>query len=78
VPPSEIHRHKFLEVPIADRRLSPICSPTTSISYRLTPAALPSVKSGQTKGIAIWLPSEARRCPAPTTESGVPNLEIDS
>jgi tripartite-type tricarboxylate transporter receptor subunit TctC len=45
-----------------------------------TPAALPYIKSGQAKGIAILSAKRSPQIPdVPTmTESGVPNLEIDS
>jgi tripartite-type tricarboxylate transporter receptor subunit TctC len=45
-----------------------------------TPAALPYVKSGQVKGIAVLAPKRNPQMPdVPTmTEAGVPGLEIDS
>ncbi len=45
-----------------------------------TPAALPYIKSGQAKGIAILASKRSPQIPdVPTmTEAGVPNLEIDS
>src|SRR5262249_60361518 len=45
-----------------------------------TPAALPYIKSGQAKGMAILSAKRSPEIPdVPTmTESGVPNLEIDS
>jgi tripartite-type tricarboxylate transporter receptor subunit TctC len=45
-----------------------------------TPGALPYIKSGQAKGIAILSSKRTAQMPdVPTmTEAGVPNLEIDS
>ena len=57
-----------------------ICSRAESICSSIRRRAPPYVKSGQAKGIAIL--SSKRSAPIPDvptmTESGVPNLEIDS
>jgi tripartite-type tricarboxylate transporter receptor subunit TctC len=73
---------KLLEVPYRGSGLAfpDLLSGRVDLFFDSTPAALPYVKSGQAKGIAVLT---AKRNPAlpdvPTmTESGVPGLEIDS
>lgn len=73
---------RLLEVPYRGSAAAfpDLLSGRVDLFFDSTPAALPYVKSGQAKGIAILT---ARRNPqmpdVPTmTESGVPNLEIDS
>ena len=73
---------KMLDVPYRGSSLAfpDLLSGRVDLFFDSTPAALPYVKSGQAKGIAILT---ARRHPdapdVPTmTESGVPGLEIDS
>ena len=73
---------KFLEVPYRGSSLAfpDLLSGRVDLFFDSTPAAMPYVKSGQAKGIAILT---SKRVPdmadVPTmTESGVPGLEIDS
>jgi tripartite-type tricarboxylate transporter receptor subunit TctC len=73
---------KFLEVPYRGSALAfpDLLSGRVDLFFDSTPAAMPYVKSGQAKGIAILT---AKRLPdmpgVPTmTESGVTGLEIDS
>jgi tripartite-type tricarboxylate transporter receptor subunit TctC len=73
---------KMLDVPYRGSSLAfpDLLSGRVDLFFDSTPAALPYVKSGQAKGVAILT---ARRHPdapdMPTmTESGVPGLEIDS
>ncbi len=73
---------KMLEVPYRGSSLAfpDLLSGRVDLFFDSTPAAMPYIKSGQAKGIAILT---AKRLPSmpdvPTmTESGVPDLEIDS
>ena len=73
---------KMLEVPYRGSSLAfpDLLSGRVDLFFDSTPAAMPYVKSGQAKGVAILT---AKRLPdmpdVPTmTESGVPGLEIDS
>ena len=56
---------KFLEVPYrGSSRRFPICSPAVSTCFRFPHrAALPYIKSGQAKGIAILSSKRTARCP---------------
>jgi len=73
---------KFLEVPYRGSSLAfpDLLSGRVDLFIDSTPAALPYVKSGQAKGIAILTAKRHLDAPdMPTmTESGVPGLEIDS
>jgi tripartite-type tricarboxylate transporter receptor subunit TctC len=73
---------KFLEVPYRGSSLAfpDLLANRVDLFFDSTPAAMPHVKSGKAKGVAILT---AKRLPdmpdVPTmTESGVPGLEIDS
>jgi tripartite-type tricarboxylate transporter receptor subunit TctC len=73
---------KLLEVPYRGSALAfpDLLSGRVDLFFDSTPAAMPYIKSGQAKGIAILT---AKRNPSlpdvPTmTESGIPGLEIDS
>jgi tripartite-type tricarboxylate transporter receptor subunit TctC len=73
---------KFLEVPYRGSSLAypDELSGRVDLFFDSTPAALPYIKSGQVKGIAILTAKRHADAPnVPTmTESGVPGLEIDS
>jgi len=73
---------KFTEVPYRGSSLAfpDVLSGRVELFFDSTPAALPYVKSGQAKGIAILTAKRNPQMPdVPTmTESGVPGLEIDS
>jgi tripartite-type tricarboxylate transporter receptor subunit TctC len=73
---------KFLEVPYRGSSLAfpDLLSGRVDLFFDSTPAAMPYVKSGQAKGIAILTSKRIGEMPnVPTmTESGVPGLEIDS
>jgi tripartite-type tricarboxylate transporter receptor subunit TctC len=73
---------KMLEVPYRGSSLAypDLLSGRVDLFFDSTPAALPYVKSGQAKGIAILTAKRLGEMPdVPTmTESGVPGLEIDS
>jgi tripartite-type tricarboxylate transporter receptor subunit TctC len=73
---------KFLEVPYRGSAAAfpDLLAGRVDLFVDSTPAALPYVKSGQAKGIAILAAKRSAQMPdVPTmTESGVPNLEIDS
>src|SRR5262245_15195109 len=73
---------KFLEVPYRGSAAAfpDLLAGRVDLFVDSTPAALPYVKSGQAKGIAILSTKRSAQMPdVPTmTESGVPNLEIDS
>jgi tripartite-type tricarboxylate transporter receptor subunit TctC len=73
---------KFLEVPYRGSAAAfpDLLAGRVDLFVDSTPAALPYVKSGQAKGIAILSAKRSAQMPdVPTmTESGVPNLEIDS
>lgn len=73
---------KFLEVPYRGSSLAfpDILSGRVDLFFDSTPAAMPYVKSGQAKGIAILTKKRLPDMPdVPTmTESGVPGMEIDS
>ncbi|HWV40495.1 tripartite tricarboxylate transporter substrate binding protein [Pseudorhodoplanes sp.] len=73
---------KFLEVPYRGSSLAypDVLSGRVDLFLDSTPAALPYVKSGQARGIAILAKNRNPGAPdLPTmTESGVPGLEIDS
>jgi tripartite-type tricarboxylate transporter receptor subunit TctC len=73
---------KFLEVPYRGSAMAfpDLLSGRVDLFFDSTPAALPYVKSGQAKGIGILTAKRNPQVPdVPTmTESGVPNLEIDS
>ena len=73
---------KMLEVPYRGSSLAfpDLLSGRVDLFFDSTPAALPYVKSGQAKGIAILAAKRHPDAPdVPTmTESGVPGLEIDS
>ena len=73
---------KLLEVPYRGSSLAypDVLGGRVDLFFDSTPAALPYVKSGQAKGIAILTAKRHPDMPnVPTmTESGVPDLEIDS
>ena len=73
---------KMLEVPYRGSSLAfpDLLSGRVDLFFDSTPAAMPYIKSGQAKGIAILTSKRHRDMPdMPTmTESGVPGLEIDS
>jgi tripartite-type tricarboxylate transporter receptor subunit TctC len=73
---------KMLEVPYRGSSLAypDVLSGRVDLFFDSTPAAMPYVKSGQAKGIAILTSKRLAEMPdVPTmTESGVPGLEIDS
>jgi tripartite-type tricarboxylate transporter receptor subunit TctC len=73
---------KMLDVPYRGSALAfpDLLSGRVDLFFDSTPAALPYVKSGQAKGIAILAAKRHPDAPdVPTmTESGVPGLEIDS
>jgi tripartite-type tricarboxylate transporter receptor subunit TctC len=73
---------KFLEVAYRGSSLAfpDLLGGRVDLFFDSTPAALPYVKSGQAKGIAILTAKRSAQMPdVPTmTESGVPGLEIDS
>jgi tripartite-type tricarboxylate transporter receptor subunit TctC len=73
---------KFLEVPYRGSSLAfpDLLSGRVDLFFDSTPAALPYIKAGQVKGIATLTAKRNPQMPdVPTmTESGVPNLEIDS
>ena len=73
---------KMLEVPYRGSSLAfpDLLAGRVDLFFDSTPAALPYVKSGQAKGIAILTAKRHPDMPnVPTmTESGVPGLEIDS
>jgi tripartite-type tricarboxylate transporter receptor subunit TctC len=73
---------KFLEVPYRGSSLAypDVLSGRVDLFFDSTPAAMPYVKSGQAKGIAILTKNRLSEMPdVPTmTESGVPGMEIDS
>jgi tripartite-type tricarboxylate transporter receptor subunit TctC len=73
---------KFLEVPYRGSALAfpDLLASRVDLFFDSTPAAMPHVKSGQAKGIAILTSKRLADMPnVPTmTESGVPGLEIDS
>jgi tripartite-type tricarboxylate transporter receptor subunit TctC len=73
---------KMLEVPYRGSSLAfpDLLSGRVELFFDSTPAALPYIRSGQAKGIAILTKDRNRELPdVPTmTESGVPGLEIDS
>ena len=73
---------KMLEVPYRGSSLAfpDLLSGRVNLFFDSTPAAMPYVKSGQAKGIAILTAKRLADMPdVPTmTESGVPGLEIDS
>jgi tripartite-type tricarboxylate transporter receptor subunit TctC len=73
---------KFLEVAYRGSSLAfpDLLGGRVDLFFDSTPAALPYVKSGQAKGIAILTAKRSVQIPdVPTmTESGVPGLEIDS
>jgi tripartite-type tricarboxylate transporter receptor subunit TctC len=73
---------KMLEVPYRGSSLAfpDLLSGRVDLFFDSTPAAMPYVKSGQAKGIAILTAKRLAEMPdVPTvTESGVPGLEIDS
>lgn len=73
---------KMLDVPYRGSALAfpDLLSGRVDLFFDSTPAALPYVKSGQAKGIAILTSKRNAAAPdVPTmTESGVPGLEIDS
>ena len=72
----------MLEVPYRGSSLAypDVLGGRVDLFFDSTPAALPYVKSGQAKGIAILTAKRHPDMPnVPTmTESGVPDLEIDS
>jgi tripartite-type tricarboxylate transporter receptor subunit TctC len=73
---------KFLEVPYRGSSLAfpDLLAGRVDLFFDSTPAALPYIKSGQAKGIAILTAKRNPEAPdVPTmTESGVRGLEIDS
>ena len=73
---------KFLEVAYRGSSLAfpDLLGGRVDLFFDSTPAALPYVKSGQVKGIAILTAARNPQAPeVPTmTESGVPGFEIDS
>lgn len=73
---------KFLEVPYRGSSLAfpDLLAGRVDLFFDSTPAAMPYVKSGQAKGIAILTAKRSPQMPdVPTmTEAGVPGLEIDS
>jgi tripartite-type tricarboxylate transporter receptor subunit TctC len=73
---------KFLEVPYRGSAAAfpDLLAGRVDLFVDSTPAALPYIKSGQAKGIAILSAKRSAQMPdVPTmTESGIPNLEIDS
>jgi tripartite-type tricarboxylate transporter receptor subunit TctC len=73
---------KMLEVPYRGSSLAypDLLGGRVDLFFDSTPAAMPYVKSGQAKGIAILTAKRLADMPnVPTmTESGVPGLEIDS
>ena len=73
---------KMLEVPYRGSSLAfpDLLAGRVDLFFDSTPAALPYIKSGQAKGIAILTAKRHPDMPSvPTmTESGVPGLEIDS
>ena len=73
---------KFLEVPYRGSSMAfpDLLSGRVDLFVDSTPAALPYVKSGQAKGIAVLAKKRSPEAPdMPTmTEAGVPGLEIDS
>ena len=72
---------KMLEVPYRGSSLAfpDLLSGRVDLFFDSTPAAMPYVKSGQVKGIAILTSKRLSEMPdVPTmTESGVPELEIE-
>jgi len=73
---------KFLEVPYrgSSAAFPDLLAGRVDLFVDSTPGALPYIKSGQAKGIGILSAKRSAQIPdVPTmTESGVPNLEIDS
>jgi tripartite-type tricarboxylate transporter receptor subunit TctC len=73
---------KFLEVPYRGSSLAfpDLLAGRVDLFFDSTPAALPYIKSGQAKGVAILTAKRSPQIPdVPTmTEAGVPDLEIDS
>jgi tripartite-type tricarboxylate transporter receptor subunit TctC len=73
---------KFLEVPYRGSSLAfpDLLGGRVDVFFDSTPAALPHIKSGQAKGIAILTAKRNPQAPElPTmTELGVPGFEIDS
>jgi tripartite-type tricarboxylate transporter receptor subunit TctC len=73
---------KFLEVPYRGSSLAfaDVLPGRVDMFFDSTPAAIPYVKSGQAKGIAVLARKRNPQMPdVPTmTEAGVPGLEIDS
>ena len=73
---------KMLEVPYRGSSLAfpDLLSGRVDLFFDSTPAAMPYVKSGQAKGLAILTSKRIAEMPdVPTmTESGIPGLEIDS
>src|SRR6185436_18861775 len=73
---------KMLEVPYRGSALAfpDLLGGRVDLFFDSTPAALPYVKSGQVKGLAILTAARNAQAPeVPTmTESGVPGFEIDS
>lgn len=73
---------KFLEVPYRGSSLAftDLLPGRVDLFFDSTPAAIPYVKSGQAKGIAVLAPKRNPQIPdVPTmTEAGVPGLEINS
>jgi tripartite-type tricarboxylate transporter receptor subunit TctC len=73
---------KFLEVPYrgSSAAFPDLLAGRVDLFVDSTPGALPYIKSGQAKGIAILSSKRTAQMPdVPTmTEAGVPNLEIDS
>jgi tripartite-type tricarboxylate transporter receptor subunit TctC len=73
---------KFLEVPYRGSSLAfaDLLPGRVDLFFDSTPAAIPYVKSGQAKGLAVLAPKRNPQIPdVPTmTEAGVPGLEIDS
>jgi tripartite-type tricarboxylate transporter receptor subunit TctC len=73
---------KFLEVPYRGSSLAfaDVLPGRVDMFFDSTPAAIPYVKSGQAKGMAVLARKRNPQMPdVPTmTEAGVPGLEIDS
>ena len=73
---------KFLEVPYrgSSAAFPDLLAGRVDLFVDSTPGALPYIKSGQAKGIAILSSKRTAQMPdVPTmTEAGIPNLEIDS
>src|SRR3954452_19968403 len=73
---------KFLEVPYrgSSAAFPDLLAGRVDLVVSSTPGALPYIKSGQAKGIAILSSKRTAQMPdVPTmTEAGIPNLEIDS